>query len=128
MTDFEKWIKDMNGEDKASLVDKNPILLWEFSFSLQDIQREAFEEGQRHPIQVSTMKQQEYKEFCAQEFHKYCINHYQHRAELFGRAATRAIDRNMKKLWLYYCEYFQNKTTEEKHKEMPSNDANVPVL
>ena len=56
------------------------------------------------------------------------IDDYQHKAELFGRVATGAIDRNMKKLWLHHCEYFQNKIIEEKHKERLANDANMPVL
>jgi len=56
------------------------------------------------------------------------IDDCQHRAELFGRAAVRAIDRYMKKLWLHHCEYFQNKVIKEKHKEKLANDANMPVL
>ena len=56
------------------------------------------------------------------------IDDYQHKAELFGRAAARAIDRYMKKLWLHHCECFQNKVIEEKHRERLTNDANMPVL
>ena len=105
MTEFEKWIND-----KACNVDDGFMASPISTFMLRQIQKEAFEAGQRHPICIST------------------IDDYQHKAEQFGRAATRAIDRGMKKLWLHHCEYFKNKIIEEKHKEKLANDANMPVL
>jgi len=49
MTEFEKWKRDMHGEDIGSILDEDPLQ----SLSIKDantrIQKEAFKAGQHHP-------------------------------------------------------------------------------